>query len=267
MSHISYNTALGISAIIITKNEAANIAECLVSLQWVDEIVVVDADSSDGTADICRNYGAVVHVTDWSGFGAQKNKALNLARNVWILSIDADEKVTPLLRDEILQLVKKQRSFDEDSYVAYKIPRQNYFYNRLIKCLSSKHDMPIRLFQKERAMFSTDVVHEKVVVNGKVGQLQHHLIHVPFANLEELLDKANTYSSLGVQKLLAKKTRPSIGKTIAHALWTFVKIYFLKRGFLDGWPGFLIAFANFEGTFYRYAKLLEYYALQRQNRR
>jgi len=261
-------SALGkISAIIITKNEERNIAVCLESIKWVDEIVVVDAGSTDDTPDICRSYGALLQVTEWSGFGMQKNKALNLARSEWVLSIDADEVVSKELRDEILCVIerhnKQRKENDDNECIAYKIPRQNYFHNKLIRCLSNKNDQIIRLFKKRSGEFSDDVVHERVIAYGRVGALRHHLVHFSFTDLEELLDKANRYSTLGVQKMVVKNVHPGIAKALVHAWLAFIKIYFIKLGFLDGWLGFVIAFASFEGTFYRYAKLLEFQEFQR----
>lgn len=242
-----------ITATIITKNEALNIEQCLQSVSWVDEIIVLDSGSTDGTQEICRRLGAKLIETDWPGFGIQKNRALEMATNDWVLSIDADEVVTEELKIEIQAILA-----DPQALVAYRIPRLNFFQNHKLKyCLNAKHDAPIRLAQKKYAKFSNDCVHEEIIVDGAIGTLDHMLLHHPFRDLAELLDKANLYSTLGAKKLFEKKIKPSIFKTLWHSIWAFTKIYFLKLGFLDGWAGFLIALANFEGTFYRYAKLIE----------
>ena len=250
-----------ISVILITKNEEKNIAACIESIKWADEIIVIDSNSSDNTVKICHELGAKVTIEPWSGFGPQKNKSLDRAQHDWILSIDADERVTPALRDEILTIISQENLTDNNN--SYKIPRQNYFYQRSIKhALCAKHDAPIRLFRKSLARFSDDTIHEKIIATGTICKLKNCLHHFPFHNLEELIHKTNLYSTLGIKKLIDKKVQPSITKAFVHALWIFTKIYFIRLGFLDGWPGFLIAMSNFEGTFYRYAKLLEYYKYQ-----
>lgn len=242
-----------ISAILITKNDAHTITACLESIKWVDEIIVVDDNSTDDTVKICRDFGAKVAIETWSGFGAQKTKALNLTQYDWVLSIDSDERVPPKLREEILATISQ-----DNTATAYHVRRQNYFYNRHMKyTLGARHDKPIRLFNKTTAQFSDHAIHERVIPTGKVGELKNVLHHYPYTNLEEILYKNNLYSSIGVQRLIDNKVRPSIIKAFGHAAWVFTKIYFLQLGFLDGWPGFLIAFSNFECTFYRYAKLLE----------
>lgn len=241
-----------LTAIIITKNEATNIAACIESVLWMDEIIILDSGSTDGTEAICKKYPVKFMETDWSGFGAQKNRALQLATNEWVFSIDADERITQELQAEI---TKKISATD---YNAYKIKRLNFFQNKAMKhCLNPEKDTPIKLFKKNAAKFSDDVVHERIIVEGKIETLDNFLLHYPFKNLEELLNKANRYSTLGAQKLAAKNAHTSIGGTLWHGFWAFFRIYFLKLGFLDGWSGFLIALGNLEGTFYRYAKLLE----------
>jgi glycosyltransferase involved in cell wall biosynthesis len=243
-----------ISTIIITKNESQNIADCIESVLWTDEIIVLDCGSTDYTQNICKKYAPKVklHETDWPGFGKQKNRALSLATSNWILSIDADERITSKLKDEILQ------KLSSSDYVAYKIPRLNYFLGKPIKhCFGNKSDAPIRLVKSGSCTFSNDIIHEKIIVNGETGKLQNKLDHFSFNNIEGLINKINNYSTIGAIKLYDAKRKTSYAKAFAHASWAFIRIYFLKCGFLDGWAGFVIAFSNFEGTFYRYAKLLE----------
>jgi glycosyltransferase involved in cell wall biosynthesis len=243
-----------ISVIIITKNEAHDIAACLEAVSWAGEIIVIDSGSTDNTQSICRAHGAIVQVSEWSGYGAQKNKALALAKGEWILSIDADEIVTPQLRDEIMQITALPNEVDA-SVSGYKIPLKNYFHGKFLRCFSD--DLKLRLFKREGAKFSDDVVHEKVIVSGKIGALKNYLIHRSWRNLEELLYKMNLYSTLGAQKLFAENKSSSFIQALGHAAWKFIKMYFVKLGILDGWVGFLMAYVNFEGTFYRYVKLIE----------
>jgi glycosyltransferase involved in cell wall biosynthesis len=243
-----------ISAIIITKNEAQNIISCIESILWADEIIVLDCGSIDHTQALCKKYAPKVklHETDWPGFGKQKNRALSLATSDWILSIDADERITPKLKDEILQ------KLNDTNFVAYEIPRLNYFLGKPIKhCFGNKKDAPIRLMKKGFCKFSDDIVHEKIIANGSTSKLQNKLNHFSFNSIEGLINKINDYSTLGAIRLYDAKKKTSHPKAFMHAAWIFIKIYFLRCGFLDGWAGFIIAFSNFEGTFYRYVKLLE----------
>ena len=242
-----------IAATIITKNEVKNIEDCIKSLLWMDQIIVFDSGSTDGTIAICEKYGAKVIKTDWLGFGIQKNRALEAAATDWIFSIDADERVTPELQQEILSMISGEHDF-----VAFKVPRQSYVLNRPVKyCFSSKSDAPIRLFKRGYAKFTNDVVHEKIIPDGNVASLKNVLLHFSFPDLATILKKVSLYSSLGAEKLAAKHVKSSVVKIFWHAIWSFIRMYFLKLGFLDGWSGFIIAFGNFEETFYRYAKLLE----------
>lgn len=244
-----------ITATIITQDEAADIAACIESVLWMDEIIILDAKSTDGTQDICRKYDKVKLIeTDWPGFGKQKNRALELATSDWIFSIDADERITPELKAEIIKTINATNN----DYVAYKIPRLNYFSGKVLyHCANKKGDNPIRLIKKNCGNFNDAAVHESIIVNGKTGLLKNHLLHFSYKNLEELITKINSYSTLGAETLSATKAQPHIIKIFGHAFWSFIKIYFIKLGFLDGWPGFLFAFSNFESTFYRYAKLRE----------
>jgi glycosyltransferase involved in cell wall biosynthesis len=243
-----------ISATVITKNEEQNIVACIESVLWADEIVVLDCGSTDQTLALCKKYEPKVKVyeADWPGFGKQKNRVLALATSAWILSIDADERVTSELKQEILQKI------NHTNCVAYKIPRLTYFLGKPIKyCFGNKSDTPIRLIKKGFGDFSDDVIHEKIIVTGITGELQNKLQHFSFGSAEELINKINSYSALGAAKLYDAKITTSYAKAFAHASWAFIKIYFLRFGFLDGWAGFIVAFSNFEGVFYRYAKLLE----------
>jgi glycosyltransferase involved in cell wall biosynthesis len=243
-----------ISTIIITKNEAHNIAACIESVLWTDEIIILDCGSTDQTKNICERYAPKVsfHETDWPGFGKQKNRALELAKSTWILSIDADERVTPALTNEILAKL----SFP--NCIAYRIPRLNYFLGKPIKyCFGNKKDAPIRLIKKNFGKFSDDIIHEKIIANGIVKKLKNQLHHFSFANTTEIINKINNYSTFGATKLHKAKKTSSYLHAFAHASWMFFKIYFLRLGFLDGGIGFIVAFSNFEGVFYRYLKLME----------
>ncbi|HUQ29316.1 MAG TPA: glycosyltransferase family 2 protein [Usitatibacter sp.] len=242
----------GLSVVLIARDEEKSIAAALDSVGWADEVIVVDSGSTDRTVEIARAKGAKVTVTaDWPGFGAQKNRALDLATREWVLSLDADERVTPELREEIRAIVAGQSTSD-----AYDIPRLSRYCGRLLRHGGWWPDRVTRLFRRGKARFSDDLVHERVVVPGAIGQLRNHLLHEAFDDLEEVLDKVNRYSSAGARMAHARGRGGSVTGAVLHGAWTFIRTYFLKAGFLDGRRGFMLAVSNAEGTYYRYLKLM-----------
>ena len=239
-----------LSVIIITKNEALHIHDCLASVTFADEIIVVDAHSADNTVTLCHSFTNKVFVTeDWPGFGPQKNRALDYAQGEWILSLDADERVSPTLQQEI------QQAIQTDLYTAFSIPRRSSYCGRWMQC--GYPDRVIRLFKKDCARLSSHILHEKVeVFQGCVGTLKTPLLHYSFSSLEEVLEKVNSYSSIGAHMLAVQGKKSGLRKALLHGLWTFFRTYFLKRGFLDGREGFMLAVSNAEGVYYRYLKLM-----------
>jgi len=243
-----------ISVYIIAYNEVEKIRDCLNSVLWADEIILVDSYSTDGTQEIAKELGAKIVQVNFEGYGHLRNQAINNCSNEWILSIDSDERCTPEVRDEILEII-------EDSELdIYKIPRKNYFMGKWINYSGwfPNYRQP-QLFRKGSMTYDNKPVHEGYInhTNKKIGVLENYIWQFPFKNFEELMHKANRYSSLGVEKLEMKKAHSSVLIAFLHGLWSFLKHYFLKLGFLDGGAGFVIAFGNFEGTFYRYIKLAE----------
>lgn len=238
-----------LSVTVITKNEAANIRQCLESVSWADEIIVVDGGSTDGTANICREYTDKVFHQDWLGFGPQKNRALDHATGEWILSLDADERVTPQLRKEI------ERAMAQDRFDAYVMPRLSQYCGRFMRHGGWWPDHVLRLFKRGKARFSDVRVHEQVETSGAVGTLASPLLHHSFSNFEQVLHKVNQYSTEGAQMLAARGKQASLFQAVLHGLWAFCRTYVLRRGFLDGRHGFLLAVSNAEGTYYRYVKL------------
>ena len=243
-----------ISAYIIAYNEAEKIRDCINSVLWADEIIVVDSHSTDGTSEIAEELGAkVVHIP-FEGYGDLRNKAISHCNGEWIFSLDSDERCTEEVRDEILALIENA------PLDIYRVPRKNYFMGRWIKHSGwyPNYRQP-QLFKNGKMKYTMDSVHEGFVSksNKEIGHLKNCIWQYPFKDTEELIHKANRYSSLGVEKLKDKGENGGILKAFLHGLWSFVKHYFFKLGFLDGGPGFVIAFGNFEGTFYRYVKLLE----------
>ena len=239
-----------LSVIIITKNEAANIRACIESVVWADEIIVVDSGSSDATVEICHELGAQVYMHDWPGFGMQKNRALGYATKDWVFSIDADERVTHELREEI------QSAMQRGQAEGYEIPRLSSFCGRYMHHSGWCPDYVLRLFRRGSGKFSDDLVHERVIVNGPITKLQQLLLHESFRDLEQLLAKINHYSTASAQMLHRKNRTASLKKAVGHALWAFFRSYFLRAGLLDGREGFMLAVSTAEGTYYRYLKLM-----------
>ena len=243
--------SLGLSVIIITKNEARHIEACLASVAFADEVIVLDSGSTDGTIDIAKRCGAQVHVVaDWPGFGPQKNRALDLANHAWVLSIDADERVTEALEHEIVAVLLNPIES------AYQIPRLSEFCGQAIRHSGWWPDHVLRLFKRESARFSDVPVHEKVVTKDRVGTLKASLLHFPYPDLDALILKINRYSSDAATMMANKGKRTSVFGALGHAFWTFIRIYFLRRGFLDGRYGLVLAVTAASGSFYRYAKLM-----------
>ena len=242
-----------ISAYIIAFNEAEKIKSAVESVLWADEVVVVDSNSTDGTAEIAAGLGARVVQVPFQGFGDLRNRGVEACQFDWIFSLDADERCTKEVRDEILGLLA-----GEPAHNVYRVPRRNFMMGRWIRGSGwyPNFRQP-QLFRKESMRYLPASVHEGYeILDGKpVGTLHNAIWQFPFRNLEEVIRKANRYSSLGAQKLSHK--RVTMGGALGHGLWAFLKHYVFKRGFIDGWAGLVIAFGNFEGTFYRYAKRYE----------
>jgi glycosyltransferase involved in cell wall biosynthesis len=237
-----------LSAIVITRNEADNIAACLDSVAFCDERIVVDSGSQDATVEIAQAAGARVAHRAWTGFGEQKNFALSLASGDWVLSIDADERVTPALAREIGAALEAQQAD------GYRLPRLSSFCGRPIRHSGWYPDYVLRLFRRGRARFSDDLVHETVICGGPVARLREPLIHHPFHSLEDALTKIDRYSTAGAGMLVARGRRVGFGTGIVRGLYAFFRAYVLRRGFLDGREGFLVAVYVAEGTYYRYMK-------------
>lgn len=243
-----------VSVYIIAYNEAEKIEAAVNSVLWADEIVVADSYSQDNTAALAQALGARVVQIPFQGFGDLRNQAMAACTHEWIFSLDADERCTPEARDEILACLQAPIAD------AYYIPRKNFFMGRWIRYSGFYPDYrQPQLFKKGTLVFKDDPVHEEfsLVTERPAGFLRNPIWQFPYRNLGEVAHKANKYSSLGAQKLAQRGKKGSMAKALLHGLWSFVHMYLLKLGFLDGWPGVVIALGNFEGTFYKYAKLYE----------
>lgn len=241
-----------LSAIVITRDEEANIAQCLASVAFAREIVVVDSGSRDRTIELAHAAGArVVQTPDWPGFGAQKNRALDLATQPWVLSIDADERVTPELREEILEVLRRS----DPGANAFSVPRKSSYCGQYISHSGWYPDRVVRLFRRGTARFSDDAVHERLVTTGAVGRLRSDLLHSTYPDLETMLEKMNRYSTASAGMLRASARRASLGGAVGRGLWAFFRTYVLRSGWRDGRMGFVLAVSVAEGTYYKYLKL------------
>jgi len=243
--------AVALSVIVITRDEEANIAECLASVSFARDLVVVDSGSRDRTVDRARAAGArVAQFADWPGFGPQKNRALDLATQPWVLSLDADERVTPQLRDEILAVLQQPAAAD-----AYSVPRRSSFCGRYMAHSGWYPDRVVRLFRRGTARFSDDAVHERLVTPGAPARLRGDLLHTTYPDLETMLEKLNRYSTASAAMLHAAGRRATLPGAVGRGLWAFFRTYVLRSGWLDGRMGFVLAISIAEGTYYKYLKL------------
>jgi glycosyltransferase involved in cell wall biosynthesis len=241
-----------LSVILITRNEEANLADCLASLEGIaEQIVVVDTNSSDRTLEIAQNHEAIIaQPADWPGFGPQKNRALDLATGDWVLSLDADERLTPALRSEILTAVRHSAHVD-----CFAIPRLSWYCGRFIRHSGWSPDYVNRLFRRGTARFSDDLVHERLIPNGQVAKLANPMLHFSFMNYSQVLQKLDHYSTASAEQAFAKGKTSTPLKAVLHGVWAFFRTYFIRAGFLDGAQGFSLAISNGQGTYYRYMKL------------
>ena len=238
-----------LSVILITKNEAANIRDCLQSVAWADEVIVVDAGSTDATQVIARQMGAQVYVHDWPGFGPQKNRALGYASKEWVFSIDADERVTPELRAEIEQMMRDGKT---DGYYC---PRLSQFCGKFVRHCGWYPDYVLRLFKRGAGRFSDSLVHESVLLTGTTAKLSHSLLHYSYLTQVDVERKVEHYSTAAAQQMLQAGKRSSWLGAALSAGWAFVRTYIVRLGVLDGSVGWNIASMNARTTYLKYRKL------------
>lgn len=237
-----------LSAVLITKNEAQNIAECLSSLNFCDEIILVDNGSQDGTVDIAQSMGCrVIQTDDWPGFGRQKQRALDCARGIWVLSIDADERVTPALREEI------KKTIASSEYVGYRIKRKSQFLGKWMRFGGWYPDFVLRLARRKSCRFDPTPIHEKLIVDGSVGILKHHFLHYSYRSIDDILSKQKRYALASAKKIREKKgSRASTLKAALRSAWAFLRLYVIQLGLLDGRHGFISAAFKSQEVFWKY---------------
>ncbi|MFA6311499.1 MAG: glycosyltransferase family 2 protein [Sterolibacterium sp.] len=240
-----------LAAILITHNAATQLPACLDSLNFCDEIVVVDSGSQDGSVELAQQRGARAIHADWRGFGPQKQFAVAQAKHDWVLCIDADERVSEELRDAILlALAAPQHS-------AYRFPRCNRFLGRYLRHGEGYPDWSLRLFDRRHARWSDDGVHEKVLTEATVGNLNGDLLHDSAETLNAYLAKQDRYTTLAAQQAHAAGQRADVGRLLLSPLLRFIKFYILRLGFLDGVPGLVHILIGCSNSFAKYAKMLD----------
>lgn len=253
MSESSVHVRL--SVVIITKNEAQRLPTCLASVAFADECVVVDSGSTDGTVELARAAGArVIQTADWPGFGPQKQRGLDAAMGQWVLSIDADE----WLDDELAQAIQHavQGSAEPPVGVAgFEIQRMSAFCGQWMRAGSWFPDRGVRLFRKSEARFSDDLVHERLMLQGGTAPLPGLLLHNSITSIHDGLEKMNRYTSGRAADQRRQGKRGGLGSAVGHGLWAFIRAYLLRRGFMDGRLGFVLAVLDAQNSYYRYLKL------------
>ncbi len=243
---------LPLSAVLITRNAAGQLAGCLASVAFCDEIVVVDSGSEDATVEIAGRCGARVIQSEWRGFGPQKQFAVAQASHDWVLCIDADERVSESLQESIRAMLIAP------TLAAYRFPRCNRFMGRYLRHGEGYPDWSLRLFDRRAARWSDDPVHEKVIAGGEIGTLHGDLLHESAESLETYLAKQNRYSSLAANEALARGERASVLHLLLSPLLRFIKFYFLRLGLLDGLPGLVHILVGCGASFAKYAKMLTF---------
>ena len=248
-----------LSVVIITYNEEENIKDCLESVKWAEEIIVVDSFSQDKTVEICREFTDKIYLKDFKGYALEKNFGIEKAQGEWILNIDADERVSPQLQKEIEGILK-----EGTPYSGFLIPRKNYFLGKWMRYGGWYPDRLLRLFKKEKGKFELREVHEKVLVEGELGFLSSPLIHNTYKNITQYIKKQNNYSTLAARELAKTKKdfKGSIFNLSLQIILKFLETYIYKGGVLDGLYGFLVSVLSSFFVFVKWTKLWE---MQRKN--
>ncbi len=240
-----------LSVVLITRNAASQLAACLESVVFADEIVVVDSGSDDGTVALAEAHGARVITQDWLGFGPQKQFAVDAAQHDWVLCLDADERLSPELRAGI------ENALQAPSTAAYRFARCNRFLGRYLKHGEGYPDWSLRLFDRSQARWSDDAVHEKVLTDARVDTLAGDLLHDSAESLASYLDKQNRYTTLAADMALAAGKRASVGRVVFSPLTRFIKFYLIRQGFRDGLPGLIHILIGCFNSLMKYSKMLE----------
>ena len=241
-----------LSVTVITFNEEKNIRDCLMSVKWADEIVVIDSGSSDKTVEICRDFTDKIFFHPWTGMKEQKQHAVDKASHQWIFSIDADERLTDAIKDFILQ------ELNNPSYDGYRFPRQNYFLGKWMKHGGWYPDMVLRFFNRDKGYFGGINPHDKVIIeSGKVRTINRPIIHNSYSSISQYLTKQNLYSSVSAAERVKAGKRVMPFLIPIKTVWKFLETYFIKLGLMDGFHGFVAAMGAAYSTFLKYVKIWE----------
>ncbi|MBW2609680.1 MAG: glycosyltransferase family 2 protein [Deltaproteobacteria bacterium] len=247
------SSEIPISVAIITKNEEERLPACLKSVSFADEVVVVDSGSVDETLDVARSFGAKIFIEEWRGFSDQKQFAVNQCNNVWVLILDADERIP----EATANIIKREIASDEQMISAYSFRRKNYFHGKWIKHCGWWPDRIVRLVNRKKGGFDGRRVHESWLTEGRVEELDASIEHVSFQNYSELVAKMENYSNLAAAEMFEQGIRANPFTPILHGIWMFIRTYILEKGIFDGFDGFMISAMNAGGSFMKYAKLRE----------
>ncbi len=242
-----------VSVILITKNEEANIRECLSTVTWADEVVVVDAGSSDSTVAVAGEFTKKIFVRPWEGYGSARNFALSRISSEWAFWLDADERVTSDLTREIQSTV----ALENNQFVAYSMPRKANFLGRWILHCGWYPGRVTRLFRKEKGHFTESKVHERLLVDGATGTLKSDLLHYTDPTLSHYFEKLNKYTTLASEELSGEGATFGIAQITVRPVWTFLRMYIFRLGFLDGIAGLVLCVLSSCYVFTKYAKLWE----------
>jgi (heptosyl)LPS beta-1,4-glucosyltransferase len=245
--------AAQISVAIITLNEADRIAECVKSVRFADEIVVVDSGSVDGTQETARALGCKVYAHPFAGFSRQKQYAVDRCSHDWVLILDADERLPAITATQITQSL----SGVNEEIAAFSLLRRNYLHGRWIRHCGWWPDKVVRLVRRDRGAFSPHTVHERWITDGRIEQLSLHMDHFSFRSYAEMIEKLQHYSTLAAQEMASLKVNVHFWSPLLHGAWMFFTVYVLKLGFLCGFDGLIISLLNAGGSFMKYAKCWE----------
>lgn len=238
-----------LSVIIAAKNEGHQIKECVQSVVFADEILVLDSGSTDSTAEQAQSAGATVHTTDWPGYGLQQRRGIGLAKSDWVLSLDADEIVSDALQQEILDAIS-QTNVD-----GFRIPRHSSFCGTFIEYSGWRPDYTLRLVRRNLAGFTDHFLHAHMTVSGVTGNLKNPIIHYSYRSMDDVLEKLSRYSRGAALDLQTRGGTSTLTKAVMKGVWSFLRTYFLKQGFRDGRMGLVLAIYNSHTTYYKYLRL------------
>jgi glycosyltransferase involved in cell wall biosynthesis len=242
-----------LSVAIIAKDEEDRIANCLESVSFADEVLVVDSGSRDSTINIAKSFGCRVLFQEWLGYALQKQYAVNQCRNDWVLIMDADERVPPGTAKRLEELISSNRQV----YSAYSLLRKNFFRQRWIRHCGWWPERVVRVVNRKKGQFSDNLVHEKWIAEGTIKELDIYIEHYSFRNYSDIIDKMQKYSTLAAEEMIKNQKAVGWWTPLTHGLWMFIRTYFLEKGILEGFDGFVISALNAGGSFMKYAKLRE----------